>query len=287
MAVGVLLSLHAKAYDAVVNGIYYNLNSSSKTAEVTYKSSSYRSYSGKVNIPSSMSYNGTTYSVTSIGNYAFDDCHDLTSITIPNSVTSIGFWAFTDCRALTSITIPNSVTSIGSSAFSGCSGLTSVTIPSSVTSIGSYAFFGCSGLTSVTIGSGVTSIGSYAFTNCTNLSDVFCYAEIVPTARFGGSNTAFEGLSLSSVTLHVPESSIADYRSTAPWSSFGAIVALTDEDSMIMVKADEDAVWSIEANTDESKVVFYDTEGRPHSRPQRGINIIRYSDGSTRKVVIK
>lgn len=86
-------------------------------------------------------YNGEK--VTSIGDFAFYGCSNLTSISIPNSVTSIGKFAFYDCRSLTSISIPNSVTSIGESAFKGCTGLTSVTIPTSVTNIGKWAFSGC------------------------------------------------------------------------------------------------------------------------------------------------
>ena len=111
-------------------------------------------------------------SVTSIGDYAFRGCSGLTSVTIGNSVTSIGDWAFGYCSALTSVTIPNSVTSIGSSAFNGCSGLTSVTIPNSVTSIGDYAFLSCSALTSVTIPNSVTSIGEWAFGSCSGLTSV-------------------------------------------------------------------------------------------------------------------
>ncbi len=91
----------------------------------------------------------TDGSVTSIGDYAFNNCTGLTSITIPNGVTSIGYSAFYNCTGLTSITIPDSVTSIGRFAFSACTKLTSVTIPDSVTSIGDYAFYGCTKLTSV------------------------------------------------------------------------------------------------------------------------------------------
>jgi hypothetical protein len=105
-------------------------------------------------------------SVTSIGNYAFEDCTGLTSLVIPNSVTSIGDEAFAECSGLTSLSIPNSVTSIGKGAFSGCSGLTSLSIPNSVTSIGIGAFCGCSGLTSVTIPNSVIYIGSSAFCDC-------------------------------------------------------------------------------------------------------------------------
>ena len=110
--------------------------------------------------------------VTSIGNFAFEDCDSLTSITIPDSVTSIGNYAFADCLSLTSVTIPDSVTSIGSSAFSGCSSLTSIPIPDSVTSIGSYAFEDCDSLTSITIPDSVTSIGDAAFADCLGLTSV-------------------------------------------------------------------------------------------------------------------
>ena len=115
--------------------------------------------SGKVTIPEEV--NG--YSVTSIGDYAFDYCSKLTAVNIPNSVTRIGYKAFYGCSGLTSLTIPNSVTRIDISAFQGCSGLTSVTIPNSVKYIYDYAFSGCSGLPSITIPKNVEHIGSDAF----------------------------------------------------------------------------------------------------------------------------
>ena len=111
-------------------------------------------------------------SVTTIGEYAFEDCSSLASIEIPNSVTSIGEGAFTNCVALTSINLPNSVTSICERTFDRCSGLTSVVIPNSVTSIGERAFLECSGLTSVVIPNSVTSIGDYAFYLCTGLTSI-------------------------------------------------------------------------------------------------------------------
>ena len=98
-----------------------------------------------------------------IADCAFENCTNLTSITIPDSVTSIGDDAFYYCTSLTSVTIPDSVTSIGSSAFSGCTNLTSITIPDSVTSIGDSAFGNCTSLTSVTIGDGVTSFDGFNF----------------------------------------------------------------------------------------------------------------------------
>ena len=113
-----LCATAATAHDFVVDGIYYNItNDTNKTVKVTYKGTSYSYYSneytGSVVIPESVTYNGTTYSVTSIGQSAFGGCTGLTSIEIPNSVTSIGESAFHGCTGLTSIEIPNSVTSIG------------------------------------------------------------------------------------------------------------------------------------------------------------------------------
>ena len=89
--------------------------------------------------------------VTSIGDYVFSDCTNMTSITLPNSITSIGYGAFMRCSSLTSITIPNSVTSIGEDAFFGCRGLTNITIPNSVTSIGDFAFGNCTSLTTINV----------------------------------------------------------------------------------------------------------------------------------------
>ena len=176
------LPMLASADAIEIDGIYYNLDSEAKTAEVTSRPNQYESdvdipsssnqYKGDVAIPESVTYDDVVYSVTSIGDGAFRSCSGLTSVTIPNSVTFIGQWAFYNCSGLTSITIPSSVTSIGELAFSGCSGLTSVTIPNSVTSIGWAAFDGCSGLTSITFGNGVISIGDFAFSGCTSLTSI-------------------------------------------------------------------------------------------------------------------
>ena len=133
-----LVATAASAHDFEVDGIYYKYNGDG-TVSVTYKGLSFSQYdgeyTGKVVIPSSVTYSGTTYSVTSIGDKAFGECSGLTSVSIPNSVTSIGNYAFAFCSGLTSVTIPNSVTSIDAYAFEDCSGLTSVTIPNSVTII--------------------------------------------------------------------------------------------------------------------------------------------------------
>ena len=185
-----------------IGGINYNLNSENKTAEVGLNSVD---YGDDVIIPESITYNGMTYSVTSIGESAFRDC-GLTSVTIPNSVTTIGDRAFDCCISLTSVTIPNSVTYIGFSAFGNCWDMTSVTIPNSVTSIGSYAFYKCVGLTSVTIPNSVTSIGAGAFEDCSSLTSV-----TFPNSVTSIGESAFSGCSgLTSVTIPNSVTSIGE-----------------------------------------------------------------------------
>ena len=242
---GLLCCMSVTAEDFVVDGIYYYITSSrNKTVAVTYRGTYYNEYSneysGEVTIPKSVTYNGHTYSVTSIGILAFEGCSSLTSVEIPYSVTSIGNLAFEGCSSLTSVEIPNSVTSIGYYAFQSCSSLTSIvvapnnpkydsrdncnaiiesesntliagcmnsTIPNSVTSIGGYAFSSCSSLTSVEIPNSVTSIGDAAFSGCSSLTSV----EIPNSVTSIGDDAFSYCSSLTSVELPNSVTSIGEW----------------------------------------------------------------------------
>ena len=181
-----------------IGDFYYELDEANLTASVTYEI--YReanNYSGlsSVIIPEYVVDGSKTYSVTSIGDYAFYHSIGMNSIQLPNSITKIGDWSFFNCSGLTGVTIPNSVTSIGDYAFWYCRNLVSVDIPNSVTSLGHDAFRecfslkiigmsdsiikinfntfqDCSSLTSITIPNSVTSIGNNAFSGCSNLTKV-------------------------------------------------------------------------------------------------------------------
>ena len=179
------------AYDFSHNGLYYDiLSTEDRTCEVANYSSSPTS----VVIPSTVIFNGTTYTVTSIGSLAFEYCSSLAVVEIPSSVTSIGDYAFSRCSSLAVVEIPSSVTSIGDYAFSRCSSLAVVEIPSSVTSIGSSAFAECSSLTAVEIGNSVTSIGESAFYGCSSLTSVEIPNSVtqIPSSVTSIGNSAFE-----------------------------------------------------------------------------------------------
>ena len=186
-----------------IDGIYYNLNSETKEAEVT---SGAEKYSGDIEIPSTVACYGMEFKVTCIESCAFEDCSSLTSVTIPNSVTSIGFLAFSGCSGLTSVTIPNSVTSIGMGAFAGCWYLTSVTIPNSVTNIGDGAFSQCPRLISITIPNSILSIENSTFFNCKSLTSI-----TIPNSVISIGEYAFGVChALTSVTIPNSVTSIAE-----------------------------------------------------------------------------
>ena len=210
-------------------------------------------------------------SITSIGKSAFEYCSGLTSLTIPSSVTSIGESAFGDCSGLTSFTIPSSVTSISASAFRFCSGLTSLTLPSSITSINLGVFRGCSGLTSLTIPSSVTLIDDYAFAYCSGLTSIYVYPEKVPILR----KDTFSGCDAKNCTVYVPTGTYDDYC----LSDFGYFENI--------VEFDATGIDKVTTSNDAKELSRYSVNGQRLSAPTKGLNIVKYSDGSVKKVAVQ
>ena len=243
--------------------------------------------------------------VTSIGEEAFAYCYNIPSITIPSCLTDIKTKAFYQCSGLQSIqvesgnpvydsrnncnaiietesntlllgaslntVIPNTVTSIGNYAFTGYDELTYINIPNGLKSIGEEAFAGCYKLPYIVLPESLVSIDDYAFSSCSNL-EVYCYAEQVPET--GSYVFYFPN------TLHVPAASINAYRNDEEWSKFWHIVALKDDDPK------PTGIKNINQNTIIGQH-YYSLDGKRINQPQRGLNIIKMNDGTTRKVVVK
>ena len=203
------------------------------------------------------------------GDYYYDD--NLFNNKVYTSNDEIGEYAFAYCSGLTSLTLPVGITSIGYDAFAYCSGLTSLTLPAGITSIGEYAFYGCSGLTSLTLPAGITSIGEFAFSYCSGLTSIYVYAEKVP--RIG--RYAFEGCASRKCTLYVPKGTYDNYR----LSELGYFENI--------VEFDATGIDKTTTSTDVEEVSRYSLNGQRLAVPVKGLNIVKYSDGTVRKVVVK
>ena len=203
------------------------------------------------------------------GDYYYYD--NLFNNKVYTSNDEIGEYAFAYCSGLTSLTLPVGITSIGEFAFSGCSGLTSLTLPAGITSIDKYAFSGCSRLTSLTLPAGITWIGESAFSYCSGLTSIYVYAEKVP--RIG--RYAFEGCASRKCTLYVPKGTYDNYR----LSEFGYFENI--------VEFDATGIDKTTTSTDVEEVSRYSLNGQRLVGPTKGLNIVKYSDGSVKKVAVE
>ena len=245
--------------------------------------------------------------VTEIGVAAFYGS-GLTSLIIPPGVTEIGGLVFADCCGLSSLTIPPGVTKIGGSAFDHCSGLSSLSLPSSLTSIEGSAFQGCSGLkevsfyingdfdtyltknhpyisvdcgikyylndeeiTSIVMPSSITTLGKYAFQRCSNLLSVYV-SWPTPISAYD----TFSEADLGNCTLYVPQGTEQDYFLADGWGDFGNIV-----------EYDPTGIDKVTTSTDAKELSRYSVNGQRLSAPAKGLNIVKYSDGSVKKVVVQ
>ena len=210
--------------------------------------------------------------ITSIGSSAFSGCSGLTSLNLPDGITTIGSNTFSSCSGLTSLNLPASITEIGFCAFYGCSGLTSLPLPAGITSISDNAFYDCSGLTSLNLPTGITEIGYSAFENCSGLASIYVYAEKVP--KMG--HDVFTGCDAKKCILYVPKGTYDDY-----WlSDFGNYFEN-------IVEFEATGIDKTTTSTDVEEVSRYSVNGQRLSAPAKGLNIVKYSDGSVKKVVVQ
>ena len=161
---------------------------------------------------------------------------------------------------------------LGDYAFYGCSGLTSLTIPSGVTKIGCYALSSCIGLTSLTLPSSVTAIGSQAFNACSELTSIYAYMEKLPET---GSNL-FLGCDEKKCTVYVPKGTGDAYFRSAEFGYFYNIVEF-----------DATGIDKVATSANVKEVSRYSANGQRLSAPAKGLNIVKYSDGSVKKVVVQ
>ncbi len=199
MCLMAMLGAKASAYDCVVDGIYYSLNETKGTASVTSGDDG-NSYSGQVDIPSTVTWSGREYAVTGIGDLAFNDSKGLAGITIPNSVTHLGFSPFENCPNLTSIIIGDGVSRFDMSTFRGCPGLITLVVGDGLVTIGADAFNCFEALTNLTLGKNLKTIEAYAFNNCASLKNV-----VLPQSVTYIGNNAFSACS-NLTSINIPES---------------------------------------------------------------------------------
>ena len=182
------------------NDVAYRIMSESGTTGTVQVGNSARAIPlnmASLEIPQTVTYAGNNYTVTAIGNMAFNNCVNLESIDIPDSVTAIGSYAFSSCTNLKNVTLPDGITTITGNMFVGCTNLASVNIPDGVTSIAGAAFTECRSLTNVTIPDGVTTIGSSAFMNCYALQKIY-----IPNSVTSIGNSVFSNCrALASIDL--------------------------------------------------------------------------------------
>ena len=208
--------------------------------------------------------------VTEIGSCAFENCSGLTSLIIPSNVTEIGYHAFENCSGLISLVISSGV--IDGSAFENCSGLTSLIMSSGVTMIGGSAFKNCSGLTSLVIPSSVTEIGWFAFENCSGLTSIYVYAEHIYTSGL----VAFKGCDKNNCKVYVPKGTYDYYIKYSDFRYFKNIEEF-----------DPTGIDNVTTSSNAKEVSRYSANGQRLSAPAKGLNLVKYSDGSVKKVAVQ
>lgn len=217
------------------------------------------------------------YSVFNYAYHLYLNGEEITKLVIPDDIEEIAGYAFAYNIYINTVSIPSNVKTIGLYAFSHMDGLTSISLTDGLEKLKAGAFAYNEQLLVLRIPQSIKEIGSYAFGGCKELTDVYCYATSLPTTSGVTKKDQFDDCGISYATLHVPQQSLESYKRNEPWKKFGNIVALTDE---------ELAIDATTINTNEYKQ-YFTTEGKLIERPQKGINIVKMSNGQTKKVFVR
>ena len=273
--------------DYYITCAYFNYPSKIYTSNQTIGDLAFEGCSGltSLKLPSNILYierrafagcSGLTSIITSSGllensEVSFYGCSGLTKLNLPSGVTDIDQGTFSGCSGLTNLTLPSGLTKIGVSAFSGCSGLTSITLPSDIAWIGNLTFSGCSGLTSITLPSGIARIGNLTFKDCSGLTSIYVCTEKLPDM----GRDVFDGCDAKKCTVYVPKGTYDDY-----WiSEFGYFENI--------VEFDPTGINNVITSNDAKELSRYSLNGQRLSAPSKGLNIVKYSDGSVKKVAVQ
>lgn len=211
--------------------------------------------------------------VIKVGTTLYFSENPLAEINLPESVTELGNSAFEWLKELKRINIPNNVKSIGNATFRNCESLVDIEIPDSTKTLDTYAFKDCKALESVSIGSGMTTLGQDVFTGCAKINSVVCKAVVPPTAK---KEPTFDNAVYAAASLTVPTESVEAYKAATPWSSFAKVYGKNFS-----------GVEKVVAAEDAEVVAIYNLQGIRYSELRPGLNIVKMSDGTTRKVLVK
>ena len=214
-----------RAHDLEVGGVYYGLIGT-RRAYVTHRGDWSTTYKGRVVIPSEISYDGHTYSVTSVGENAFAGCDELTYVQLPSTVKSISPCAFLGCSGLRQVSVPETILVFNSCAFTGCTSLQQITLPRHAEFIDSLTFYCCASLKSIVLPHRIRKVCQGALEHLPALTDLYCFSSIPPTAEQG----AFTPSDQQRCTLHGPAESVDLYRGSLLWRDFYNIVPLSNTD---------------------------------------------------------
>ena len=276
------------AYDFVVDGVYYGINSNSQTVEVsayalaTDTTSLFSGFSQieNVTIPPTVTYEGVEYIVNRVGSYAFYQW-EVKELSLPFTIESIEPYAVTHCETLETVNLSEGVTRIGVQAFRACQSLQSVEIPNSVKSIDYAAFYGCSSLETLVLGACLEQIGEYAFRTSTNLTSVTSYALIPPVI----TDYVFAGVTYNEAELIVPMSSLQDYRTAVGWQNFYSFSGMHTLDEALNVKGgnihfDDEGDYPWELWNDGNRLYAQSGNGGVHNSESRLTTTVRVDEPS-------